>query len=157
MAAAYWISVFACGGVVRVVPAAIHLYDGEGCGLRVGKKKWFMNIVRSSWLGNSSEAHNREPVLVSRKGTYANRMYSHRRIAGRIFRRGSTAPSRASPTPPGAAPKERLRGVCLCHPRGGEVRRRRDSLNVCVQHRGERVADRADYRVVRLGIPVELV
>lgn len=35
MAAAYWMSVFASPGVVRVVPTFIHPYNGEGCGLRV--------------------------------------------------------------------------------------------------------------------------
>jgi hypothetical protein len=43
------------------------------------------------------------------------------------------------------------------YPRGGEVGRRRNGLNVCVQHRRECVADRVDYRVICLGIPVELV
>ncbi len=41
--------------------------------------------------------------------------------------------------------------------RGGEERRRYDGLHVCVEYSGERIADRAEYGVVRPGVPVELI
>ena len=68
MAAAYWMSVFASPGVVRVVPTFIHPYNGEGCGLRVIDRE----VCEPSQIDLARElvvvAQNREPVPVSRSG-----------------------------------------------------------------------------------------
>ena len=138
-------------GIERVVPAAVPLFDCELCVYRIGPI--LDHEVNQIQLARVIivDAQNPDRVLVR----YARPIYirlvkpaqDRWRDAGNLPRRHDLSRRRCSSD---GAP-----AWCLPHstPRG-EVRGRRNSSNVCVQYRGERVANRADYHLVRLRVPV---
>ena len=92
------------GWVAQVIPATVHLYDGECSGFRVPSRCENLSHEPSG----SGTRHNPERVLVSRGHAYV--LYSQRRMI-RVDNTVMSFPDAAS-TSAAAAPTERLRGVC---------------------------------------------
>ena len=96
------------------------------------------------------EAHNSELVLVGRGGLICD--CPMQPAQDRWYDTGAARRPRLLLCRPKGAPSYYL----LHDPRWDKARCRRDILDLCAQHHWERVADSAGYRLVRLGIPVEL-
>lgn len=82
-----------------------------------------MNLVRSTWLGNSSSSPKTASLFRSvAVGSYSDVMYNHRRTSGETL---LTTLDRAVTSFPGgacagAATKERLQGPCCVTGMGGK-------------------------------------
>ena len=146
-------------GAGRVVHAAVHLYGVEGA-IRV-RAIFGVELIHIPLARVLIDANNREPVQAILGGDLICIRLIQLAQDCRYDLLDQYKPRRHG------LPQRRLRlrrscseGPAWClrhHPRGDEVRRWRDRLDVCVQQRGDRVANRAYYRFVRLRIPVELI
>jgi hypothetical protein len=127
--------------------------------VKVAPAAWGHSGHEPGQIHPGSGIHPRSPqpelVLVSRGGHICGRAVQPAQVDGVTV---TARPPRHATRPP--APVLLRRSACVVSAASPAWRRSTSSarhLNVCVQHRGERVADRADYRVVRLGVPVKLV